>query len=120
VENSTNQKSKLVLSAVDWSQSVTNGLPDRFDTVNSCSFLVNFKKQSQFAGGVNWSNVSNSNDLWRFLAFGGSKKTKPISKTEDRRQKTAKSWQMIEHDFKKQSQFAGCQNECKVLYNNGL
>jgi len=27
---------------------------------------INLKKQSQFAGGADWRNNSNSNDLWRF------------------------------------------------------
>ena len=32
-----------------------------------CALRSKNKKQSQFARVVNWRNVSNNNDLWRFL-----------------------------------------------------
>ena len=66
------------LSNVEWSQTPAFGKPspslrDEAAT-QTADKEYDFKKQSQFAGGVNWRNVSNNNGLWRFWKMKAAKK----------------------------------------------
>jgi len=46
----------------------------RFQVVHFVPYEVKNKKQRQFSGVVNWRNISNINDLWRFQQIKAAKK----------------------------------------------